>query len=177
MTDTPETAAEAPAELPPAPELRYGAPVTHANGQTCLHPAAAELLDVVTALRADGFDTCTDVVGVDYLDHPGRSGLPEGVVAERFESVYGFLCHTRAERVRVRVQLPAGNPVVATLFDHFPGTEAQERETYDLVGIVYDGHPDLTRILMPEDWQGHPLRRDYDVGRIPVQFKGAPAAR
>jgi NADH-quinone oxidoreductase subunit C len=91
--------------------------------------------------------------------------------------VYGFINHGTAERVRVRVQVPGAEAVVPTLFDRYPGTEAQERETYDLVGIVFDGHPDLTRILMPEDWRGHPLRRDYDVGRIPVQFKGAPAPR
>jgi NADH-quinone oxidoreductase subunit C len=177
MTDTPESAVEAPVDDAPPAEQRYGALVSHANGQTCLHTSPDELLAVVVALRADGFNMCTDVVGVDYLDHPGRSALPADVVAQRFEMVYGFINHGSAERLRVRVQVPADNPVVPTLFDHFPGTEAQERETFDLVGVVFEGHPDLTRILMPEDWQGHPLRRDYDVGRIPVQFKGAPAAR
>jgi NADH-quinone oxidoreductase subunit C len=62
---------------------------------------------------------------------------------------------------------------VPSLFDVHPGTEAHERETFDMFGIVFTGHPDPTRILMPEDWDGHPLRKDYDQGSIPVQFKGA----
>jgi len=66
---------------------------------------------------------------------------------------------------------------VPTLFEIHPGTEAAEREVYDMFGIEFAGHPDLTRILMPEDWIGHPLRKDYYSGRIPVQFKDAPAAR
>ncbi len=65
------------------------------------------------------------------------------------------------------------DPVLPSLFDLWPGTEAMEREAFDMFGIRFDGHPDLTRILMPEDWIGHPLRKDYDVGAIPVQFKGA----
>ena len=78
------------------------------------------------------------------------------------------------QRVRVRCQVPADDPSVPTLFDLWPGTEAHERETYDMFGIRFDGHPDPSRILMPEDWEGHPLRKDYDTGHIPVQFKEAP---
>jgi NADH-quinone oxidoreductase subunit C len=73
--------------------------------------------------------------------------------------------------------VPSGNPTLPTLFGLWPGTEAMEREVFDLMGVVFSDHPDLTRILMPEDWEGHPLRKDYAVGRIPVQFKGAPQAR
>ena len=73
----------------------------------------------------------------------------------------------------MRVQVPADDPTLPTLFDVHPGTEAMEREAFDMFGIVFTDHPDLTRILMPEDWEGHPLRKDYEVGAIPVQFKEA----
>ncbi len=139
-------------------------------------PTRAQYLDVVTSLRDEGFETCADLCGVDYLGHPGRT-LPEGVVAERFEVVVNLLSLSQVRRVRVRVQVPAGDAEVPTLFDLYPGTEAMEREAYDLFGIVFTGHPDMTRILMPEDWEGHPLRKDYGVGRVPVQFKGAPGPR
>ena len=88
-----------------------------------------------------------------------------------------FIRHNDGRRVRLRTQVPENDPVVPSLFDLFPGTEAMEREAFDLVGVQFDGHPDLTRILMPEDWVGHPLRRDVAMGRIPVQFKDAPAPR
>ena len=79
--------------------------------------------------------------------------------------------------MRIRVQVPESDPVVPTLFDLYPGTEAMEREVFDLMGIRFAGHPDLTRILMPEDWEGHPLRKDFGVGRVPVQFKHAQGPR
>jgi NADH-quinone oxidoreductase subunit C len=101
--------------------------------------------------------------------------MPATVSAERFEVVVNLLDMTDRRRVRLRVQVPEADASVPSLFDIHPGTEAMEREVYDMFGIAFDGHPDLTRILMPEDWIGHPLRKDYDVGEIPVQFKGAPA--
>ena len=114
---------------------------------------------------------CVDLTGVDYLEYFDRP-LPEGVEAERFEVVVNLLAIARRSRVRVRVQVPESDASLASLFDIYPGTEAMEREVFDMFGISFDDHPDLTRILMPEDWLGHPLRKDYEVGRIPVQFKG-----
>ena len=131
---------------------------------------------MVAAFRDAGFELCSDLCAVDYLTHPGRS-LPEGVTAERFEIVVNLLSLSMRQRVRIRVQVPESDPEVDSVFDVYPGTEAMEREVYDLMGIVFNGHPDLTRILMPEDWEGHPLRKDYGVGRVPVQFKEAPGPR
>ena len=136
-----------------------------------------QYLAVVEALHDEGFLVCLDLTGVDYLTHPGRPELPAEIAPERFEVVVNLISHARRERIRVRVQVPEADPVLPTLFGLYAGTEAMERETYDMFGISFDGHPDPSRILMPEDWVGHPLRKDYDPGRIPVQFKNASANR
>ncbi len=158
------------------PGSSYGVPSTLSFGQVVLHPDRAGYRALVSDLRQAGYTVCLDVTAVDYLTHPGRS-LPVGVVAERFEIMTILLSFERKERVRVRVQVPEADAVVASLYDLHPGSEAMEREVFDMFGITFEGHPDLTRILMPEDWEGHPLRKDYAVGRIPVQFKGAPGQR
>ncbi len=146
------------------------------DGVAVRHVAREQYKGVVRALRDEGFELCADVCGVDYLGHPERN-LPEGVTPERFEVVVNLLSLSRKERTRIRVQLPADDCVVDSLYEVYPGTEAMEREAFDLVGITFSGHPDMTRILMPEDWEGHPLRKDYGVGRVPVQFKEAPGPR
>ncbi len=128
------------------------------------------------AFREAGFEMCSDLCAVDYLTHPGRS-LPDGVKPERFEVVVNLLSLSKRQRVRMRVQVPESEPSVDSLVEVYPGVDAMEREAYDLVGILFNGHPDMTRILMPEDWEGHPLRKDYGVGRVPVQFKEAPGPR
>jgi len=161
-------------EAASVPELVHGAPVTWSFGQRVLHPDRQALPDVVRALRdEDDYAMCLDVTGVDYLVYDADRQLPEGLVAERFEVVVLLMSHSRRERVRLRVQVPEADATVPSLFDVHPGTEAMEREVFDLFGISFTGHPDLTRILMPEDWVGHPLRKDEAVGRIPVQFKDA----
>ena len=156
---------------------RYGLPVVEATGQIVLHPEVDQWLDTVSALQADGFCMANDVTAVAYSDKPGRTEQPAGVSPERFEVVASFIDHAGGRRVRLRAQVSEADPVVPSLFDLLPGTEAMEREAGDLVGVAFDGHPDHTRILMPEDWVGHPLRRDVAIGAIPVQFKAAPAAR
>jgi len=172
-------AAAAEVEAPALePELVHGARVTWSGGQRVLHPSREELHTVVRALRDDdGFNMCLDVTGVDYLTYEPTRGLPKGVAPERFEVVVTLISHSQHERVRLRAQVPETDPTVPSLFDVHPGTEAMEREVFDLFGIVFEDHPDLTRILMPEDWVGHPLRKDEAIGRIPVQFKGSQDAR
>jgi NADH-quinone oxidoreductase subunit C len=141
-----------------------------------LFPSRAEYAGVVAALKADAYEMCVDLCAVDYLGHPGRQ-LPEGVAPERFEVVVNLLSLSKKDRVRVRVQVPEGDPRLDSIYPVYPGVEAMEREAFDLIGLLFDGHPDLTRILMPEEWEGHPLRKDYGTGRIPVQFKEAPGPR
>ena len=131
---------------------------------------------MVSAFRDAGFEMCADLCAADYLTHPGRT-LPDGVAPERFEVVVNLLSLSVRQRVRIRVQVPESDPLVDSIVDVYPGADAMEREAFDLMGIVFAGHPDMTRILMPEDWEGHPLRKDYGVGRVPVQFKEAPGPR
>jgi NADH-quinone oxidoreductase subunit C len=119
---------------------------------------------------------CTDLTAVDYLGNPGRP-LPEDVVRERFEVIVNLLDMEERRRIRLRVQVPEDDPVVPTLFEVWPTVDTLEREVFDMYGIRFEGHPDLTRILMPEDWEGHPLRKDFAVGRIPVRFKAAGGTR
>ena len=139
-------------------------------------PTPEQYLDLVATLRADGFEMCVDVCAVDYLEHPERA-LPEGVTPTRFEVVVNLMSLSKKQRVRVRVQAGTERPEVDSLFSLYPGAEAPEREAFDMYGILFSGHPDLTRILMPEDWEGHPLRKDYGMGHVPIQFKEAPGPR
>jgi NADH-quinone oxidoreductase subunit C len=152
--------------------MLHDCPVGDSRGQSVVYVPRDRYLTVMKQLVDDGFTMCVDLTAVDYLTHPGRT-LPEGMQAERFEVVVNLLSMQRRERLRVRVQVPESDPTLSSMFDLHPGTEAMEREVFDMFGISFDGHPDLTRILMPEDWDGHPLRKDYAQGRIPVQFKGA----
>ncbi len=171
MSDTTTPEPEA-VEAAPEPVLVHGCPVTDSYGQVVLHPTRERYVGVVKALADEGYAMCVDLTGVDYLDHMTRA-VPPGVTPERFEVVVNLLDIIARRRIRLRVQVPADDPTVPSLFDIHPGTDAMERETFDMFGVEFSGHPDLSRILMPEDWIGHPLRKDYDVGRIPVQFKGA----
>ena len=172
---------EAPApestDAPAEPETLRGCPVTHSRGQTVVHPSRAGYVKLVSALKNDGYSMCADLCAVDYLTASSTRVLPDGIAPERFEVAVNLTSLTSRTRVRVRVQVPADDPTLASLYDLYPGTEAMEREAFDLLGVVFTGHPDLTRILLPEDWVGHPLRKDEATGRIPVQFKGAPQAR
>jgi len=159
---------EAPAET----NEMFGCIAGDSLGQTVLHPTREQYVEVVKTLADEGYAVVIDLCGVDYLEYPLRP-LPAEVTPQRFEVVVNLLDITHRRRIRLRVQVPESDPTLPSLFDVHPGTEAFERETYDMFGITFTDHPDMTRILMPEDWVGHPLRKDYEVGNIAVQFKGA----
>jgi NADH-quinone oxidoreductase subunit C len=96
---------------------------------------------------------------VDYYPHEPRLGV-----------VYELLDMSRVDRIAVKVRVDSGDPVVASVTEEWPTANHQEREVYDMFGVVFDGHPDLRRILMPEDYEGHPQRRDFPIGGEPVIF-------
>jgi NADH-quinone oxidoreductase subunit C len=130
-----------------------------------LHIAREHLTGVAKTLRDDPnlrFELCSSVSGVDYLGS-----------ANRLHSVAHLTSLTYRRRVRLEVAVPVDDPHVPSLTPLYPTADWQERETFDMFGIVYDGHPALTRILMPDDWDGFPQRKDYPLGGIPVQYKGA----
>jgi NADH-quinone oxidoreductase subunit C len=126
----------------------------------------AQLPTVALALRDDPalrFELCLGVSGVHYPDESGRE----------LHAVYPLMSITHNRRVRVEVAAPDADPHIPSLFGIYPTTDWHERETYDFFGIVFDGHPALTRIEMPDDWEGHPQRKDYPLGGIPVEYHGA----
>ncbi len=172
MSDEADTATGPRFGLDPA----AGSAGSWSRGQAVLHPSLGQWLEVAGAARDDGFDQLVDLTAVDYLHHAGPRCLPDDVTPERFEVVANLLSHRRRRRLRLRAQVPAEDPTVPTLFDLWPTAESLEREVFDMFGIYFSDHPDPTRILMPEDWVGHPLRKDYDIGQIPVQFKAASNA-
>jgi NADH-quinone oxidoreductase subunit C len=159
----------------PAPTL-HGCSLVDSLGAAVVHVDVARYIGLMQALRDDGYDMLVGVTGVDYLTHPGRD-LPAGITPQRFEVVVELASIPHRRRLRVRCQVAGDDPAVPTLFELWPGSEAHERETYDMFGVRFDGHPDPSRILMPEDWEGHPLRKDYATGHVPIQFKESPDAR
>jgi NADH-quinone oxidoreductase subunit C len=135
------------------------------RGELTLHIAREHFIDVVTTLRNDAalrFELCSSVSGVDYLGSTNR-----------LHAVYHLTSMTYRRRIRLEVAVSVEDPHVPSVTALYPTADWQERETYDMFGIVFDGHPALTRILMPDDWDGFPQRKDYPLGGIPVQYKGA----
>ena len=157
-----------------ATEQLHGCPLVYSRGQKVLLVSRDVYLKTVKALLDESFEVCVDITAVDYLLLPNRE-VGAGIAPERFEVVVNLLSLEKRERIRLRIQVPEGDAEIDSLFDIHPGAEALEREVFDMFGIRFNGHPDLTRILMPEDWDGHPLRKDYATARIPVQFKGSPS--
>jgi NADH-quinone oxidoreductase subunit C len=140
--------------------------VTVDRGEITFYLRREYLLQVCRALRDDPtlrFELCSSVSGVDYGEN----------VPQRLHSVYHLTSMTYRRRIRVEVAVDVDDPHLPSVVEVYPTADWQEREAWDMFGIIYDGHPALTRILMPDDWDGHPQRKDYPLGGIPVEYKGA----
>jgi len=132
------------------------------NEEIKLSPS--DYFSTVQELNQDGFELMVDLTVVDWF----RKREP------RFELVVQFLSTSKNERKTIKVKISDEDLSVPSITSVFPSANFYEREAFDMFGIKFSDHPDLTRILMPDDWVGHPLRKDYGSGRIPVQFKNAP---
>jgi NADH-quinone oxidoreductase subunit C len=136
------------------------------RGELTLHIRPDRIAEVCRIMRDDEslrFELCSSVSGVDYLGSDDR----------RLHVVYQLTSMTYRRRVRLEVAVATPSPHVPSVTSIYPTADWQERETYDMFGVVFDGHPSLTRILMPDDWEGYPQRKDYPLGGVPVEYKGA----
>jgi len=136
------------------------------RGEVTFYVRRESLPAVAQSLRDDPdlrFEQCSGVSGVHYPQDAGRE----------LHAVYHFLSITHSRRVRVEVTAPDADPHIPSLVGIYPTLDWHERETWDFFGLQFDGHPALTRIQMPDDWPGHPQRKDYPLGGIPVEYKGA----
>jgi NADH-quinone oxidoreductase subunit C len=136
------------------------------RGEMTFHVRRERVREVAQTLRDEPklrFELCSGVSGVHY---------PQDTDAE-LHAVYHLLSITHNRRVRLEVACPDADPHIPSIVSVYPTNDWHERETYDFFGIVFDGHPALTRIEMPDDWVGHPQRKDYPLGGIPVEYRGA----
>ncbi len=121
--------------------------------------APSAIVDVLERLRDKGYRALMSVHGVDYYPEEPRLGVH-----------YELLDMSAVDRLTVKLRVPLDNPHVPSVTPHWPTANFQEREVYDMFGVIFDGHPDLRRILMPEDYEGYPQRRDFPIGGEPVLF-------
>jgi NADH-quinone oxidoreductase subunit C len=136
------------------------------RGEITFHVAREHLPALVRHLRDDAylrFEFCSGVSGVHYPTDQGQE----------LHAVYHLQSMTHNRRIRLEVSAPDADPHIPSVVATYPTADWHERETYDMFGIIFDGHPALTRILMPDDWPGHPQRKDYPLGGVPVEYKGA----
>ena len=136
------------------------------RGEITFHVAREHLAELVRYLRDDAqlrFEFCSSVSGVHYPADKDRE----------LHAVYHLQSMTHNRRIRLEVSVPDSDPHIPSVVPTYPTADWHERETYDMFGIIFDGHPALTRILMPDDWPGYPQRKDYPLGGVPVEYKGA----
>jgi NADH-quinone oxidoreductase subunit C len=137
--------------------------VEDSHGQVVVRLDPSDWRSFAEAAKSAGFEVCVDVTAVDWMRQR----------PERFEVIANLLSMEHKLRLRMITALGRVDPKVDSLVPLWPGANFAEREVYDMFGIEFEGHPDLTRILMPDDWDGHPLRKDFGVGGVPVQFKAS----
>ena len=140
--------------------------VTIDRGQLGIFIAREHIARVAKYLRDDPdlrFEMCLGTNGAHYPLDKGRE----------LHAIYPLYSITHNRMIRLEVTCPDEDPRIPSIVSVYPGNDWQERETWDLIGIVFTGHPSLTRTAMPDDWVGHPQRKDYPLGGIPVEFKGA----
>jgi NADH-quinone oxidoreductase subunit C len=125
----------------------------------------SEYYKYVKSLFDEGYEMMVYLTAVDWF----RKKEP------RFEIIVNLLSLSKNLRKTIKVQVQDDTLTIPSITDIYPGANFYEREVFDMFGIIFENHPELTRILMPDDWVGHPLRKDYGSGRIPVQFKNAPS--
>lgn len=150
--------------LPDAGDAVESVVVEH--GELVFHVRREHLVSFMQTMRDDPglrFEMCMGVSGVHFPEQDGRE----------LHAVYPLLSYTHNRRVRVEVSVPDADPHLPSVVSVYPGNDWHERETYDFFGLIFDDHPALTRIEMPDDWPGHPQRKDYPLGGIPVEYKGA----
>ena len=143
--------------------------VVVANGDLTFYVRREHLPAVASRLRDDPqlrFELCLGVSGVHYPAEPGTE----------LHAVYHLLSITHNRRLRLEVTAPDADPHIPSLVSVYPTCDFHERETWDFFGLIFDGHPALTRIEMPDDWRGHPQRKDYPLGGIPVEYRGGTIA-
>ncbi|MDA8069444.1 MAG: NADH-quinone oxidoreductase subunit C [Actinomycetota bacterium] len=132
---------------------------SHANGRAEIQIAPASNVAVLQWLYGQGYSFLASLHGLDYYPHEPRLGV-----------IYELLDMKQVDRVSVKARVTTDEPRIASVVGIWPGADFPERELYDMFGVQFDGHPDLRRILMPEDYEGHPQRRDFPVGGEPVLF-------
>ncbi len=172
LAPEPKTASSGSGDLVPAlAALALDQGVT--AGDRWVTVPAARIRDALVAARRAGYDFYSFITCVDHLgrvDGPPPFTGPVSGAPPRFEMIYELRDMQRRRLLRIRAFLSAEQPIIASVHDLFGPANWDEREVFDLFGIDFEGHPDLVRILLPDDWQGHPLRRDYPVGGDPVDF-------
>lgn len=156
----------APANLAATAEAFSDVEFDQVLGDVVARVPREDVVEFLESVRAAGYEMFIDLCAVDYL-----------VRDPRFDVVINVVALADSSRLRVIVGVPGPDTTMPTITSVYPGADFYEREAFDLLGVSFEGHPDLTRILLPDEWEGHPLRKEIAIGSVPVQFKEANKAQ